>query len=458
MNDVNSRPHFDTSLPLFVRALSTTLDRAILESGLVLRNSSGFLTFISRIPLEKNLTTATIEVAKKAVRQFCVDDMVIISADQPGISSLLARGRPYSEAISIGQDRLNIQVLDQRIVGADWQSAPAPSPRGTAPRYVFASIKGGVGRTTALAVAATDFARQGKKVLIVDLDLEAPGIGAMLLPPAELPKYGLLDAYIERSLSNMDDEFLFDMVAPSPFGRGRGLIDVVPAVGSTAQEYPANVLAKLARAYVESAAPDGSVIGFSEQTRLIVDALANMKQYDAILIDARAGLNESTAAALLGLGAQVFLFGEDTPQTFAGYRYLLAHLARFPRDQDDDWVLRLKMIHAKASPLAERQQAFRDKAHDVFQEFLYQDVSLGEDSSSPALDDLGKDLLTIPEFSLDDPESPHYALPILRDSNYFEFDPLSQPSQLTDALYERTYQALLDKLNPARDFSDLTVA
>ncbi|MBE7635472.1 AAA family ATPase [Sneathiella sp. P13V-1] len=40
----------------------------------------------------------------------------------------------------------------------------------------FYSYKGGVGRTLALTNCAAEFAKRGKKVLIVDFDLEAPGI------------------------------------------------------------------------------------------------------------------------------------------------------------------------------------------------------------------------------------------------------------------------------------------
>ena len=61
----------------------------------------------------------------------------------------------------------------------------------------------------------------------------------------------------------------------------------------------------------------------------------------------------------------------DTPQTFASYRYLLAHLSRFVRPDTDDWLYRLRMIHAKASRDESRQAAFRDRAYELFNEFFY---------------------------------------------------------------------------------------
>jgi hypothetical protein len=216
-----------------------------------------------------------------------------------------------------------------------------------------------------------------------------------------------------------------------------------------AQQHPANVLAKLSRGYLEDQDPtSGQPVSFMGQTQRLVDELAALKQYDAVLLDARAGLNESTATAILGLGAQVLLFGEDTPQTFAGYRYLLAHLARYPRHEADDWLDRIRMVHAKASADPQHQQSFRDRAHEVFQELLYREVPL--QSPDGPLFDAG-DSVTLPEFSLDDPDAPHFAWPVLRDSNYFEFDPLAAPSQLTQALYERTYQALLAGLKGGQD-------
>ncbi|MBK9032247.1 MAG: P-loop NTPase [Myxococcales bacterium] len=43
----------------------------------------------------------------------------------------------------------------------------------------FYSLRGGVGRSTALAYTAHILASRGKRVVCVDLDLEAPGLAAL---------------------------------------------------------------------------------------------------------------------------------------------------------------------------------------------------------------------------------------------------------------------------------------
>ncbi|MFO7145332.1 ATPase, partial [Arthrospira sp. PCC 8006] len=72
-----------------------------------------------------------------------------------------------------------------------------PEPR--IPRTVtFYSFKGGVGRTTALIHVAWILAMRGRKVVAVDLDLEAPGLStAFSLNP--LPEFGIVDYFYERS-------------------------------------------------------------------------------------------------------------------------------------------------------------------------------------------------------------------------------------------------------------------
>jgi hypothetical protein len=274
-------------------------------------------------------------------------------------------------------------------------------------------------------------------VLVVDLDLESPGVGETLLSPENTPDFGALDYFVENGLVPLDDSFFARLVGVSAL-TSRGVVHVVPAVGRLSQEHPQNVLGKLSCAYLEDPVSAGQHGSFLYQVRALLGELARRGEYTAIFVDARAGLNESTAAAVLGLGADVLLFGMDTPQTFAGYRYLLSYLQRFvPQgaQPDDDFRWRLRMVHARASADPKKQKAFRDNAHELFAEHLYEVPSDG-------VADPG-DLFN---FDLDDPTAPHFAWPILDDSQYREFDPLSQPEQLSEPLYARTFGPFLDAL------------
>jgi hypothetical protein len=135
----------------------------------------------------------------------------------------------------------------------------------------------------------------------------------------------------------------------------------------------------------------------------------------------------------------VLLFGVNTPQTFSGYRYLLSYLRRFrpAESSENDWRYRLRMVHAKASSDPAKQEGFRTQAFDMFADSIY-DLESGVEEESF-------------NFDYDDTAAPHFAWPILNDSNYSEFNPIAQPDQFLLQTYERTFgpfvNALFDRLN-----------
>ncbi|MCG5517239.1 MULTISPECIES: hypothetical protein [unclassified Ectothiorhodospira] len=49
-----------------------------------------------------------------------------------------------------------------------------------------------MGRSTAMMLWGRELVRQGRTVLLVDLDLEAPVLGAYMLEPEHRPAYGVL--------------------------------------------------------------------------------------------------------------------------------------------------------------------------------------------------------------------------------------------------------------------------
>ena len=66
-----------------------------------------------------------------------------------------------------------VYVIDRLAQEATWETISNPDDASRVPRVVFYSIKGGVGRSTALAACAWSLAVSGQRVLVLDLDLES---------------------------------------------------------------------------------------------------------------------------------------------------------------------------------------------------------------------------------------------------------------------------------------------
>jgi Mrp family chromosome partitioning ATPase len=368
---------FHESLPLLTRTLRESglpLD----ENTVIVRDGGGRL-----IVARKEMPDAS--ALQTAVRQA----LGAYAGTHPVIDGRLAKALladPAAQTLELPDGLGRIRFIDRRFVGSEWLGELAPGVETGPQRLVFASLKGGVGRSTALAVLAAELARQGKKTLVIDLDLEAPGIGFMLLEESEdvgkdkRPKYGVLDYLVENGLGRIEDEELTDFIGVSGFVEGS--VDVIPVVGRTTDEHPEDMLAKLSRAFVADQSPQGSV-SFAHQVRAMVDRFAAWKNYDAVLIDARAGLAESSAAALLALGGRTLFFGVDQPQTFRGYGYLFAHLRqRFGGGEAyDDWRRRVSFVQAKAPAHWGNRINFRDNLHELCSDYLYDREELNEDGT-----------------------------------------------------------------------------
>lgn len=287
---------FDKALPALVSEAARIVGCEAFASAqvIILRDATGILTLIVR---DEKLLVHRASLRERLMGLYpYVDDNPIATPDELFNSSLGIPDAGYRETVILPDGpSVDVRVVDRRIVGADWQRAPLERVTDT-PVAVFWSLKGGVGRSTALCVASMALARRGFNILSLDLDLEAPGIGDMLLTEGERPEYGSLDFFVENGFGTVDDNFLLSMIAPSQLNDGHGLISVVPATGSATDRVPQNMLAKLARAYVEKPV-SGKSASFLDQTRDLVRCLTQAAHYDAVFIDARAGLNESTAAS-----------------------------------------------------------------------------------------------------------------------------------------------------------------
>ena len=271
---------FDDSLPILVHAIAEELGQDALRSGTALRDAMGRLSFFAGTDFDPAALRRLSRRLRKELGVYARSDRIIAAVDDFGASDVLND----AGALTVTVNSYRVRLVNRRLVGADWLRRPAvaaPPP----PRFVFASLKGGVGRSTALAVAAADLATKGRRVLAIDLDMEAPGLGAMLLDEGTVPEFGFIDALVENGLSPLDQRFLTDMVGPSALSDRRGRIDVIPAFGRRSIKFPTEVLAKIARAYAEDIGPDGTIYTILDQVRHIVDHFSDPKRYDVILVE-----------------------------------------------------------------------------------------------------------------------------------------------------------------------------
>jgi cellulose biosynthesis protein BcsQ len=443
MNEV----YFDDSLLKFVEVLDEGLAPDIVNNGLFVRDATGRLAFFSLRKLSKSVVARLSKEIAAKLGAYARKDRPLADISDFGVDSLFLE-RPLKVCFN---HRL-ISLLDRRLVGADWLRAPAPVNLKP-PRFVFASLKGGVGRTTALSVTAAELAAQGKSVLILDLDLEAPGIGAMLLDEGTTPEFGMIDALVEISLGELSDAFMADLVGPSALADRSGKINVVPAFGRRSLRNAGEVLAKISRAYAEKIDSKGNVHSFLDKVNQVVAYFSGLDRYDAILIDARAGLHETTASALLGLGAHIFLFGLDEPQTFQGYEALLSHLVRIDTIANDKakWVSGISMVQGKAPREDDLLASYSEAVERLFRKSGLIDERSEADRiplpAEPFSDVPWVDDADLPDDELDAGGQSVETLCVFYDQEFVLFNPNHRRSLLSRTVYESSYKSLLGKIS-----------
>lgn len=262
----------------------------------------------------------------------------------------------------------HVWIVDRLTTDANWARI-APEVEGVQ-RIVFFSIKGGVGRSTALAATAWQLAQVGKRVLVLDLDLESPGLSSALLPSERQPMYGITDWLIEDLLDNGDTVF-DSMVATSNLSHD-GDIHVVPAHGAEHGEY----IAKLGRVWMPKVHADGTREIWSARLGRLLHALEARIQPDVVLLDSRSGIDEIASACITDIGANlILLFALEGEQTWNGYRMLFeqwqrANVAEAIRE-------RLRIVGAIVPELdrVTYLEGLRESAYGIFSDTLYDEIA-----------------------------------------------------------------------------------
>ena len=284
----------------------------------------------------------------------------------------------------------NIYWVDRLVTGGDWWTVGDSRPEPNVTRYTLYSVKGGVGRSTTAAVLSWHLARKGERVLVVDLDLESPGLSSAMLDRDWLPRFGVTDWFVE-DLVGQGDHVMDTMMAYPSWGLDfDGEVNVVPAHGKEPGEY----LAKLGRVYLDKD------ISWTARLERMLSQLE--KRYDPtiVLLESRNGLHDIAAATVTALDAQVLLFAINSDSHWTDYDILFHHwqthrLAPSIRE-------RLSIVSGLTPELETESylKRFRERAWILFMDHLYDDVV--PESQSPG------------DYSFDifDQGAPHDPIPI----------------------------------------------
>lgn len=175
-----------------------------------------------------------------------------------------------------------------------WQYKPVLTQSSSRQHVVsFNSYKGGTGRTTALFLTAVAMAQMGKKVVIVDFDLESAGF-FRFFSKCQLPEHGVLDYLVDRwvyhnaSITIPMEDYL--LPATDLFGKAMdGAIYVVPAYGAELLSNPNDYLRALMHIDLDlDAFMHYRITPIDHLFTAIHDAVSP----DYILVDSRSGFHQ----------------------------------------------------------------------------------------------------------------------------------------------------------------------
>lgn len=331
-----------------------------------------------------------------------------------------------------------LAILENRIVGSEWTRPPKQDPRSF--RIALYGFKGAVGRSTAAFLLSSFLATQGKCVLLIDLDLESPGVSSLAQTEVDLPPYGLVDYLVEDAVHNVDN---LELVSRSQRIRtdGNGEVWLAPAAGRPREDY--DYLAKLNRVYTDL--PSES----ANQSRKFGDRLEAAVSYceqqvsevsrtpDVVLLDSRAGIHDVAAVALTQLSNLKLMFATDNPQTWRGYSALFRQWNQLPNRRELGENIKMVSSMTPANAAETYLDSFKDHAQTCFAETLYEDA--------PADD------VDAFNFAVDDPEAPHWPVPIMFHADLIGLDPSRQPDWHTKPFTQAAYGEFFQGITAAMD-------
>ncbi|PIF44819.1 AAA domain-containing protein [Chryseobacterium sp. 52] len=238
----------------------------------------------------------------------------------------------------------------------------------------FYSFKGGVGRTTATILTALLLARQGKKVMIVDFDLEAPGLASIFANQSDdsqslLSVKGFVDFLIDfesnkRDLTKINlDDYYFKKNEQALVGTQGGELIIIPAT-STDSSSSSSYINKLSKTNIKftnskNYTPD-----------LFLKKMEEKLNPDHILIDTRTGINDVGGLVFNRYAQTIFLLFYGNQQNMFGLESILPELTKL-KEKDIKFYLINSPVPLDENVAKEERGFYVERSYEIFSKNYY---------------------------------------------------------------------------------------
>ncbi len=348
------------------------------------------------------------------------------------LRTVWTEGRPDVEI-----PRLSVNDRHRHHLGwfSGWPDSPPlwPADQGP-PVLVFHGFKGGAGRTTLLASYALACASLGQHVLVLDMDLDAPGVGKLLAADSRgtTARWGVVDFLLEaRHKLPLADYF---HVAEHRVGPGR--IEVVPA-GQLDDAY----LTKLARVELESRTTVAA-----QPLGQLLNRVKSELNPNVVLIDGRAGLSPAAGILLSGMAHLHVLVATTNSQSMLGLERVIRHLGYEQASRDirqRDCVVVQAHVPETVAAAEIAKRYFSSHVERFFRDGYYAQTRT-EDDRTWTIEDLDSEI------------APHVPVPISYRVRLAHFERLDDVvgALIDDAEYKAFHSRINERLGKSRPTSD----
>jgi MinD-like ATPase involved in chromosome partitioning or flagellar assembly len=233
---------------------------------------------------------------------------------------------------------------------------------GSMRTITFYSYKGGVGRTLAAANFAVYLAKLGLKTVVVDFDLEAPGIDAkfpLLKVPAQ--QKGILDYILDYQLNNEDPGSVKHICLQVPIESSDSTTPLwlIPAGQYLSEEYYRK-LSQLDWSFIFSEERDG--VAFFQQF------LAHIKQElqaDVVIIDSRTGITEIAGLCTQQLADEVVMLSSLSSESIRVTKHIKQLIQQSKIAKALEKSIDIKIVVSRV-PKPEDLVAFKEQCCELF--------------------------------------------------------------------------------------------